>query len=139
MTQRQIEGILMHEVGHFKHGHMRKLFYISLLVSPLAISLFNIRSEMAILNNFLILDLASVGLAGGVLGFLMLYIPGRFQRKYELQADLFAAKAVGAETYLSALDIMDEVSGGEVSKGGNTHPNLVSRVKHIKSMMHEEQ
>ena len=49
----------------------------------------------------------------------------------EYDADLFAAKIVGKERYVSMLKNLDLTTGGKLSQGDFVHPNLDKRIGYV--------
>lgn len=52
-------------------------------------------------------------------------------RRYEKQADLFAANMVGPDTYISALKRLNEMTGKKMDNFDIEHLRLKNRIKHI--------
>jgi len=130
LKQIDVKSILFHEVGHHEKKHLIKLFAINSVLSVVSYFLFYLRS--IIIHPYEgILQPISVFITGCLIGFLVIYTSGRFQRIYEYEADLFAAKKVGVENYIRALKSLDKITDGGVSKGGFTHPTLEKRIQHL--------
>ena len=70
---------------------------------------------------------ALTGLIYGVLAFIL--IPYIFQRRLEYQADSFAVRKVGAESYVKTLEKLNEITENKMIKGSPTHPSLKKRIK----------
>lgn len=64
-------------------------------------------------------------------GLPMWLIPALFQRRFEYQADSYAAKIVGKENYVGSLIKLDKLTKGAVEKGGMTHPSLKKRINRL--------
>jgi Zn-dependent protease with chaperone function len=68
-----------------------------------------------------------------VIGALFLGLfPGLLQQRLELEADRFAARVVGPEAVEDALRRLDELTGGDVARGGLTHPPLSERLENLR-------
>lgn len=138
MSEKNMKAILCHEVGHHKKGHLIKNYIIYLIIALIIYSIFYARGIMFSLSEFnQISNLVSVAFVGGISGAIYYYIPAKFQKKYEHEADLFAAKKVGLENYIDALKALDKISDGKVSKGGITHPTLENRIQHLRENCYE--
>ena len=132
MTEESVVALIYHEIGHLSLNHLFKLYLINLLLSAFCVLSFYIRW-------YLIKDLdapfylhgISVFILGALFGLLLWYIPGKVQYRLEMEADLFASKMVGVKNYEKALAELDALTGGDVSKGGITHPPLSKRIRHI--------
>jgi Zn-dependent protease with chaperone function len=129
----ELLSIKLHEAGHLKYNHLSKLYLANLLLSILFYFILQIRSSYFDFNNNSA-DLLSVGLLGCLYGFLVWYVPGKIQYRFELEADRFSALTNGKENLINALLALDRLSNGEVSKGGVTHPKLSVRIENIKSL-----
>jgi Zn-dependent protease with chaperone function len=88
-------------------------------------------NQSVIYKNSLFFDILSVGLTGALMGILFWHIPAKIQYNLELKADLYSAKLNGKNTLINALKKLDELSNGDVSKGGITHPGLEIRINNI--------
>lgn len=133
LKQIDVKSILFHEVGHHEKKHLIKLFAINSVLSVVSYFLFYCRSIIFhhYEGNF-ILQPISVFITGCLIGFLIMYTSGRFQKICEYEADLFAAKKVGVENYIRSLKSLDKITDGGVSKGGVTHPTLEKRIQYLK-------
>lgn len=130
LSDDQLKSIIYHEIGHLKNNHLEKLYLLSVIIVSLSYFIFLIRSRISFLNNEYI-DVLSVGICGALLGLLIWYVPGKIQYRFEFSADLFAAKMNGKHNLIDALNRLDTLSDGEVSKGGLTHPTLEKRIKNL--------
>lgn len=134
----QLNGIVLHEVGHLKKNHLSKLYIINLILSSLIYPLFYIKQHHTIpLYDSKIVEGLEIFFLGLLIGLLIWYIPSKIQYYFELEADLFAAKRIGVTQYISSLNNLDNLSNGKVSKGGITHPTLIKRINNIKLKTHE--
>ena len=104
LTDDELAAIVAHELGHIKYRHFTKLV-IAMSVSPLVLinfyffySLFNVSQY---LDGFL-QALLLIALGFLALGVPILVLPW-IRRRWEAQADLYAARLAGAEVFASAL------------------------------------
>ncbi len=135
----EIAAVFAHELGHIKHRHFEKII-ITGLVSPLILLnfyciyiLFEIQEILGPITEILLLIM---------LGFLALGVPiivlPWASRRWETEADIYAANLVSPETLVSALQKMvdHDMVVGSISKRAEfllSHPHLDSRVKRVKS------
>ena len=131
MNNKELLSIIYHEIGHLKFNHLKKLYLINLVIVTFSYFLFLGRELIFAPNMGIVFDALTVALTGAIMGFFIFYFPGKLQYKLELEADRFAATQVGKEVFIQALQKLDEISGGDVSKGGHTHPNLENRIKNL--------
>ena len=139
LTKDEIAGIVAHELGHIKNHHFTKLI-ITIIISPFILinlyyldTIFNIEQYLNEFQNFLVLMF--YGFFG--LGVPIIDIPW-VRRRWELQADLYAANLVGADIFASALKklVDNEVVFWKVDKRIEfllTHPSISNRVGKISS------
>ena len=132
MTSDELKGVIYHEIGHLKLGHLRKMFFFNMISSIILVFLYNFSST--IIDTYHYTDtvmepivVALTGLIYGVLAFVL--IPYIFQRRMEYQADSFAVRKVGAESYVKTLEKLNEITENKMIKGSPTHPSLKKRIK----------
>ena len=130
LDKNQLLSIILHEVGHLKLNHLLKLYILNLILTILSYILFYFFNIYYYCKDNL-LNLLFIFLIGCFMGFLFWFIPGKVQYKFEYQADSYASNLNGKENLKSALEKLDNLSGGKVSKGGITHPKLLNRIKNI--------
>ena len=140
LTDDELAAIVAHELGHIKYRHFTKLV-IALSVSPLVIinfyffySLFNVSQY---LDEFL-QALLLVALGFLALGVPILVLPW-IRRRWEAQADLYAARLAGAEVFASALKklVDNEVVCWKVDRRIEyllSHPSIQKRVDIVTSV-----
>ncbi len=129
----ELLSIILHEAGHLKMNHLNKLYFVNLIIAGISYFLFQVRSIFIHFESEL-LNVILVGITGSLVGFMLWYLPGKIQYRYELEADMFSAKNNGSDNLIDALKIMDKLSNGDVSKGGITHPSLSDRIKNIQNL-----
>lgn len=127
-----VYSIILHEVGHLRKNHLTKLYYVNLIIGVITyFSLHFIVSLTSDVDNS-VLEPVLVGLAGGIAGLLLWYVPGKIQYHLEYEADAFAAQVGGPERMIKALKKLDQISDGKITKGGISHPNIQKRLQNIK-------
>ena len=134
-TSDEIKGVFAHELGHARKGHLQIYFlslvsfiFISFLIlEPLSLNLgfmFNLSSGniLALREMFSVLGLLCM------FGFLI----GFISRKFERQADLFAANLISNNSFIDALFGIARIYGGGIlSKPSITHGSIQSRINFI--------
>lgn len=132
MTDNELKGIVFHEIGHLKLGHLYKMFFLNMVSSIILVFLYGFSIKIIESQHYrdtimepIIVTL--VGLIYGVIAFIL--IPYFFQRRLEYQADAFAVRKVGAEQYVQTLEKLNEITENKMMKGSVTHPSLKNRIK----------
>lgn len=145
MTHTQIEAILAHELGHFKHKHIIKqmilTFAFSLLILAILGQLIQLPNfylglgvvfpshAMALLLFFLVLPTFT---------FIFSPLSSILSRRNEYEADRFAAQTASAEDLITALinlyrdNAASLVSDTLYSLFYDSHPNALARITALK-------
>ena len=129
LSEVELKSIILHEIGHLHKKHLSKLYFVSILVVVFSYFIFVLRSKFQFGNE--LLNIASIGLVGAMMGLLIWIIPGRIQYQFEYEADLFSCRKNGRKNLIDALEKLDALSNGEVSKGGISHPTLSKRIQKL--------
>ncbi|WP_316736738.1 M48 family metallopeptidase [Pedobacter aquatilis] len=128
MTEVELKGVIAHEYAHNKFNHVLKIYLVSLFGILLNFGLFYAFLKV----NFHLPEAFKFAILGGVGGFInFTLLPGIFRKRFEFQADSFAAETIGAEDYERALKRLDRMTDGALTRGSSTHPNLEQRIKNI--------
>ena len=132
MTNNELKGVVFHEIGHLKLGHLYKMFFLNMVSSIILVFLYSFSTDIIESHHYrdTIMEpviVALVGLTYGVIAFIL--IPYFFQRRLEYQADAFAVRKVGAEQYVQTLEKLNEITENKMMKGSVTHPSLKDRIK----------
>ncbi|MBI1645786.1 M48 family metalloprotease [Capnocytophaga sp. 051621] len=132
MTDNELKGVVFHEIGHLKLGHLYKMFFLNMVSSIILVFLYGFSIKIIESQHYrdTIMEpvmVALVGLIYGVIAFIL--IPYFFQRRLEYQADAFAVRKVGAEQYVQTLEKLNEITENKMMKGSVTHPSLKNRIK----------
>jgi STE24 endopeptidase len=159
MSDKQIEAVFAHELGHVKHRHMT--WYVVLFATMM---LLMAGPGQFVLNHFS--DprnprwpgpdaINAIGALVGVLTFLLVF--GFLSRWFERQADVFAARIMeqeegtsvlglalpgapsyvgkyGATTFTSALQRVAAVNNIPLSARNFTHGSIAERVRYLQSL-----
>lgn len=148
----EIEAVLAHELGHFKHRHVFKRivatfamslgflwllallmktswFYQGLGVNPAAASA-QLQTALALLLFFLVMPVA---------GFLFSPIMSAYSRKHEFEADAYAAKQTAASDLVNALVKLYQDNAATLtpdplySRFYDSHPPAAVRIANLSS------
>ena len=149
LTDDEIEAVFGHEIGHIKHHHL--LFYLAFfLASFIALGQFwEIVKDWITQDN--IMDwLKTMPLFGddirntlktyssfGKLGLLAIFtvlVFGFLSRRCERQADLYGARTVSTDAFVSALEKVAYINGIRRDRGGWLHPTIAQRVEFLQRM-----
>ena len=149
MTREEVEAVLAHEMSHVANGDMVTLTLIQGVVNTFVVFLSRIIANMVAGNNsdeegaessgtfFLVSMVLQI-----LFGFLASFIVMWFSRKREYRADAGAAKLVGAQNMIAALERLKGngtstlpkemnamgIAGGEKDSLLSTHPTLDNRI-----------
>lgn len=132
MTDNELKGIVFHEIGHLKLGHLYKMFFLNMVSSIILVFLYSFSTDIIEKQHYrdTIMEPVIVALVGGIYGVIaFILIPYFFQRRLEYQADAFAVRKVGAEQYVQTLEKLNEITENKMMKGSVTHPSLKNRIK----------
>ena len=124
VSQEDITAILLHEMGHARRRHV---IIISVLFVILGLCLNNIVNSI----HFDAPDVLWRPPIAGFLTSLNMLIVIKVMYYLEYDADCFAAKIVGKESYISTLKTLDRVTDGRVTRGNLLHPNLEKRIRNV--------
>jgi Zn-dependent protease with chaperone function len=115
LTNREIEAVFAHELGHSKHRHL--LVYFCLIVSFLFIASFFEQPVASLISSLQeniskTFSLFYIAYAFGLLFLFWFAIFGYVSRRLERYADIFALEKVGGEPFATALEKITQASGG---------------------------
>ncbi len=152
LSPEEVEAVLAHELGHFKHGHIKKR-----MVETFGLSLVGLAFLGWLVHQpafYTGLGMTSETPAAALLLF-MTAIPVLFfflgpisawkSRKHEFEADAFAAEHVGSEHLISALLKLYRDNASSLtpdptySAYHDSHPPAKIRIDHLKSLSKQEQ
>ncbi len=151
LSPEEVEAVLAHELGHFKHGHIRKRLIENSLMTLAGLALLGWLIQQS--EFYTGLGVTAQTPAMALLLFLTV-VPVLFfftgplsaikSRKHEFEADAFAAKYVGAEHLVSALLKMYRDNASTLtpdpiySSYHDSHPPAKIRIDHLKSLTSKE-
>ncbi len=146
----EIEAVLAHELGHFRHGHVRKRLLLSATISLAAFWLLDWALHSPAFFHGLGADHTSAGMAlvlfataVPVLFFWLSPLMSAFSRRHEFEADAFAAEHVGAQALISALLKLYRDNAATLtpdpwySAWHDSHPPAPIRIQHLKELHHD--
>lgn len=130
VTLPELETVITHEIGHIKSKHIikmmiGKIFALSLIVFlAFGINFFNISAFSRILLYLLVFLLACLFVLIGI----------GIERKYEIQADLYASMYNDSDLFASALKKITKYEDEENCEGNilESHPNVKERIEKVK-------
>ncbi|MDX1346753.1 MAG: M48 family metallopeptidase [Thiomicrorhabdus chilensis] len=147
LSPEEVEAVLAHELGHFKHGHIKQRLLESTLLSLAGLALLGWLAQQP--EFYSGLGMATQTPAAALLLF-MTAVPTLFfflgplsaikSRKHEFEADAFAAKHVGAHHLVSALLKMYRDNASTLTPDPNysayhdSHPPAKIRIDHLNSL-----
>lgn len=144
LSPEEIEAVLAHELGHFKHGHIKKRLVSTAAMSLAALALLGwlinqpwFYHGLGIENPSTHTALMLFMLVMPVFTFFVGPIMSRVSRKHEFEADDFAAKHANAEALIQALVKMYEENAATLtpdhlySAFHDSHPPAPVRIAHL--------
>lgn len=144
MTTEEILAVLAHEIGHYKHQHIYKSMFASIIETGITLYIFGLLAGSDMLSQALGVDVAGFHIA--LIAFGIIYSPlseilavisSVFSRKAEYQADDFAAKHGLAPALISALKKLTSHNMGNLTPHpfvvflSYSHPPVYDRVKNL--------
>lgn len=150
LSIQETEAVLAHELGHFKHGHIKKRMVIMFVTSLAGFALLGWLSDqlwfyqalgVPTASNHALLILFSLALPHFL--FWLAPLSSWFSRKHEFEADSYAAGHADAGDLISSLVKMYEDNASTLtpdplhSAWHDSHPPAPVRVAHLESLMNE--
>lgn len=148
LNTKETEAVLAHELGHFKHGHIKKRMVMMFATSLAGFALLGWLSDqlwfyqalgVPAASNHALLILFTLALPHFL--FWMAPLGSWFSRKHEFEADAYAAKYAEASDLISALVKMYEDNASTLtpdplhSAWHDSHPPAPVRVAHLETLM----
>ena len=147
LTPEEVEAVLAHELGHFKHGHIRQRLIESTFITLAGLALLGwliqlpeFYTGLGMTSQTPAVALLLFMTAVPVLFFFMGPLSALKSRKHEFEADAFAAKHVGSAPLISALLKMYRDNASTLtpdpsySAYHDSHPPAKIRIDHLKSL-----
>lgn len=144
----EVEAVLAHELGHFKRKHIVKQLVRSVVMSFAA---FFVLAQLMQSQSFFLghgvtsqelhLTLMLFAMVSGVYTFWVTPLSAMISRKYEFEADAFAAEFAKPQELISALVKLYKDNASTLtpdptySAYHHSHPPALIRVKHLESLI----
>ncbi len=148
LSDEELEAVLAHELGHFKCKHTIKMLVASSIMSLISLGVLGWLIDKAWFFNGLGVEDTSHAaaillftLVSPVFTFFMQPISAYFQRKFEFEADSFAANNAQATKLISGLVKLYEENANTLtpdplySSFHYSHPPAAIRIAHLESIM----
>jgi STE24 endopeptidase len=145
----EAEAVLAHELGHFRHGHVKKRLLVMTAMSLAGFALLGWLAQQAWFYRGLGVSEAShhaalllFMLAMPVFMFWVGPISSWFSRRHEFEADAYAARYASGDKLVSALVTMYEDNAATLtpdplySAWHDSHPPAPVRIAHLLSLKH---
>ena len=146
LEEEELEAVLAHELGHFKCKHVIKMLIATSIMSLISFAVLGWLISQAWFYNGLGVEQASNAaalllfmLVSSTFTFFMQPISAYFQRKFEFEADDFAANNAKADKMISALVKLYEENANTLtpdplySAFHYSHPPAAIRIAHLES------
>ena len=146
LEEEELEAVLAHELGHFKCKHVIKMLIATSIMSLISFAVLGWLISQAWFYNGLGVEQASNAAAlllfmliSSTFTFFMQPISAFFQRKFEFEADDFAANNAKADKMISALVKLYEENANTLtpdplySAFHYSHPPAAIRIAHLES------
>lgn len=150
LTVDEVEAVLAHELGHFKHGHITKRLIEGAAISLIGLALLGWLVQLPAFYSGLGIESASPAAAlllfvtaVPVMFFFLGPVMAFKSRKHEFEADAFAAQHVGAQHLISALLKLYRDNASTLtpdpsfSAYHDSHPPAKIRIDHLKTLKGE--
>ncbi|WP_173273104.1 M48 family metallopeptidase [Thiosulfatimonas sediminis] len=150
LSPEEVEAVLAHELGHFKHGHIKKRLIEASLMTLAALALLGWLVQQPLFYSGLGMSVESPAIAlllfmtvVPILFFFLGPITAIKSRKHEFEADAFAAQHVGSQHLISALLKLyrDNAStltpDASYSAYHDSHPPAKIRIDHLKALQNQ--
>jgi STE24 endopeptidase len=145
LAEPELEAVLAHEIGHFKKKHIPKMLLASAVLSLAGFYLISVLANEEWFYHAFGFESASIvpalllfGLLSGVVTFWFSPLAHWWSRRYEYQADAFAAKVmeesrslIGALRKLNEKNLSNLTPHPLYSGFYYSHPTLVERVRSL--------
>ncbi len=147
LSPKQVEAVLAHELGHFKHKHVFKGMIVSMTMTLVgfAVLAFLMKQEwfytaLGVQQSSTYMALLLFLLVSPAFTFFIGPIMSRWSRKHEFEADAFAAQQSDAGELISALVGLYKKNAGTLTPDPlysafyDSHPPASIRIAHLKQV-----
>lgn len=129
MSKEDIQGLVLHELGHTVRHHLLVLYCINVLSCAIGAyvyyKLMPLYKTMPFTGVFIFFH--------GALSYLVFVaaMPGVVQRYIEYAADRFAAQRIGSKSYATTLENLNALTHGDLNKWAFNYPSLKKRLTKV--------
>ena len=148
-TIEELVAVFAHEVGHFKLGHIPKSMVVSLVSSAVLFYFFSLFinnrglfEAFRMENLSIYASLTFISILFGPILRLLSVLPNLMSRKFEFEADEFAARTYGhPESLVAALKKLSTENLAHLTPHplkvllDYSHPPILQRIHHLKSVV----
>ncbi len=147
LNDEEVEAVLAHELGHFKHKHIVKMLTISVISALIGFYVLGVcyKSPDFFTGHFVstqssYMALLLFSMVSSLYTFFLTPFFSMFSRKHEYEADSFAAEHSNAQMLISALVSLYKENASTLtpdplfSKIYHSHPPAMDRIKHLESL-----
>ncbi len=146
LAPHELEAVLAHELGHFRHGHVRRMMLLSAGTSLVGLALLAGLMQQPWFYHALGVPVASVHtalllflLGTPVVALFLRPLVSRLSRRHEFEADTFAARHCPPEHLISALTTLYRENAGTLTPDPlyaafhDSHPPAGERIDHLQA------
>jgi STE24 endopeptidase len=147
LSLNEVEAVLAHELGHFKHNHVVKRIVMTFVMSLGFLWLLGVLMQMpwfyqglGVTTQSSAISLLLFFLALPVFSFLLSPILSAYSRKHEFEADAYAAQQTASGDLVSALVKLYQDNAATLtpdplySKFYDSHPPAAVRIAHLQTL-----
>ena len=146
LNESEIVAVLAHEMGHFKHRHIVKMLFASIIQTGIIFALLSL-----MLNNqklFAAFSMDSLSVYASLVFFSLIYSPisllasiitNHFSRRYEFEADSYAARTTSSpESLISGLKVLSKANLSNLTPHPAqvflhySHPPVLKRIEALR-------
>jgi Zn-dependent protease with chaperone function len=130
-SDKEIECLILHEMGHISGKHLLKLYIANLVCVSISITIFR---ELLPIIQAQTYDGILVGAFGSAQAAFAIIFTGLIQRRLEKNADSFAAKIAGKENYKAMLLKLNDETNKGLEQWAINYPNLNERLENVEKI-----
>lgn len=132
VSKEGLHAIVAHELGHLKLNHLRKLYIINIVLLAITTLVYSLLILPHMASPYYVYYLMAFG--GVFYGLIPMLILGFFQKKFETQADAYAARKVGKKAMITALEDLNKATKGQMERWSPNYPTLDQRISHVTNL-----
>jgi STE24 endopeptidase len=147
LSENEVEAVLAHELGHFRHHHIRIRLAVSMVTTLLALAALGWIMQQHAFYTGLGVEQVSTYMAlllfmlvSPVFTFFLAPVSAAFSRRHEFQADEYAAQQSSAQALITALVTMYRDNAATLTPDPlhsafyDSHPPAPIRVAHLQGL-----